>query len=124
MFALRRLRQIARQFVHERGNPAHFLHLLQLRFEVLQIETFARFEFFSQARGFHMIDLALRLLNQAQHIAHAEDALRHTVGVKRLEPREFFRDTREFNRLARHLPHRQGRAAARIAIQLGQHYAG
>jgi hypothetical protein len=39
-------------------------------------------------------NLALGLLDQAQHVAHAEDPLRHAVGVEALELVELLAESR------------------------------
>ena len=64
-----------------------------------------------------------RLLDQAQHVAHAEDPLRHAVGVEALELVELLARAREQDRLAGDRLDRQRRAAARVAVELGHHHA-
>ncbi len=60
------------------------------------------------------------LLDERQHVAHAEDAARHAVGVERLELVELLAGTREEDRLADDLLHRQRGTAARVAVDLGE----
>ena len=71
-----------------------------------------------------MVDLAVHLLDQAHHIAHAEDARGHALRIERLERLGLLPDAQEHDRLAGHLAHRQRRTAARIAIRLGEDDAG
>ena len=66
----------------------------------------------------------MRLLDERQHIAHAEDARRHAVGVEHLDVGQLFAYAAKLDRLARHRPDGQRRAAARVAVELGQHDAG
>ena len=66
----------------------------------------------------------MHILNQRQHIAHAENARSHAVGVERLQPGEFFADTGKLDRLAGDVPYRQRSTAACITIELGQHNSG
>ena len=62
----------------------------------------------------------MRLLDQRQDVAHAEDARRHALGMERLEAVELLADAGELDRLAGDVAHRQRRAAARVAVELGQ----
>jgi hypothetical protein len=63
-------------------------------------------------------------LDQADDIAHAEDAPRDPLGMKSLDPVDRLTRARELDRLAGYRPHRQGRAAARISVHAGQHHPG
>ena len=45
-------------------------------------------------------------------------------GWKASRPSIFSRDADELDRLAGHVAHRERRAAARIAVELGEHHAG
>ena len=64
------------------------------------------------------------LLDQRQHVAHAEDARSHAVRLEGLQRVGFFADADEQDRLPGDLAHRERRAAARVAVGLGQHHAG
>ena len=105
-------------------HTAHLAHLADLRLEVVEVETFARLDFPGQLDRLIAIDLLVRLLDQRQHIAHAEDARGHALRVENLEAVELLGDTGEFDRRAGYPPHRQCRAATRIAVEFGQHDAG
>ena len=70
-----------------------------------------------------LVELALGLLDQAHHVAHAEDPLRHAVGVEALELVELLAGGGEQDRLAGDGLHRQRRAAAGVAVELGHHDA-
>ena len=67
--------------------------------------------------------VGLDLLDERQHVAHAEDAARHAIGVERLELVELLAGTREEDRLADDFLHRQRRATARVAVDLGEDHA-
>ena len=67
--------------------------------------------------------VGLGLLDEREHVAHAEDAARHAVGVERLEVVELLAGTREEDRLADDLLHRQRGATARVAVDLGEDHA-
>ena len=66
----------------------------------------------------------LGLLDQREHVAHAEDAARHAVGMERLERVELLADAGEEDRQARDFLDRQRGAAACVAVELGQDDAG
>ena len=55
-----------------------------------------------------------------EHVAHAEDAAGHAVGVELLEVGELLARGREGDRLADDLLHRQRGAAAGVAVELGE----
>ncbi len=65
----------------------------------------------------------LDLLDEREHVAHAEDAARHPVGMERLELVELLAGTGEENRLADDFFHRQRGTAARVAVDLGEDHA-
>ena len=59
-----------------------------------------------------------------EHVAHAEDAAGHPVGVEDVEVLELLAVGREQDRHAGDLAHRQRGATAGVAVELGQHDAG
>ncbi len=80
---------------------------------------------FSSRRGrLFLVDGLGRLLHQADDIAHAQDAAGEPIGVKRLELVELFADAGKFDRALGHFAHGKRRAAAGVAIELGEHQAG
>ena len=66
------------------------------------------------------LDRLLGLLDQGQHVAHAEDPGGHPVGVEDLELVELLPDRGELDRLAGDRLHRERGAAARVAVELRQ----
>ena len=70
-----------------------------------------------------LVELALGLLDQGHHVAHAEDPLGHAVGVEALELVELLARGGEQDRLAGDGLDRQRGAAAGVAVELGHHDA-
>ena len=70
-----------------------------------------------------VVEGRLDLLDEREHVAHAEDAARHAVGVERLELVELLAGTGEQDRLADDFLHRQRGATARVAVDLGEDHA-
>jgi hypothetical protein len=64
------------------------------------------------------------LLDQRDDVAHAQDAAGMALGVEHLQAVDLLAGARELDGRAGDLPHRQRRAAARIAVGLGQDDAG
>ena len=61
------------------------------------------------------------LLNEAQHIAHAQNSACHPVRVEDLNILQLFAHTGELDGFSGNGLDRQGRAASGIAVQLGEH---
>ncbi|MNM78701.1 hypothetical protein D3C81_906120 [compost metagenome] len=118
-----RLLELGRQLVHQVGHAAHFLHLAQLRLEVVHVELAANLDLLRQVGRRLAVDALARLFHQGQDVAHAEDAIGHAGRVERFQAVEFFRNTGKLDRFARDVAHGQGRTAARVTVELGQHDA-
>ena len=99
----------------ERPHLAHLAHLLE---EVLERELFG-FELALQVLGLALVDLLLGFLDQAEDVAHAEDARGHPVRMEALEGVELLPGRGEEDRLAGHRLDRERRAAAGVAVELG-----
>src|SRR5881394_3219328 len=69
------------------------------------------------------LDRRLGLLDEAEHVAHAENPRRHPVRVEVLELVDLLADRDELDRLARDRVDRERRAAARVSVELRQHDA-
>ena len=76
------------------------------------------------ALGLFDLDRLGGALDQADDVAHAEDAAGDALGMERLERVELLAGAGELDRLAGDGAHRQRRAAARIAVHAGQDDAG
>ena len=98
----------------------HAADLLELGQEVLERELVAAQLALERLR-LVLVELLLGLLDEAQHVAHAEDPLGHAVGVEALELVELLARGGEEDRLARHGLDRKCGAAARVAVELGHH---
>jgi hypothetical protein len=68
--------------------------------------------------------MVLRLFDQRHDVAHAEDAAGDAVGLEGFERVHLFAQADEADGLAGDRAHRQGRAAAPVAVHPGQHDAG
>ena len=113
----------ARQHAHDAAQAAHFFQLPQLRQHVLQVEL-TLLHAFGQAFGLILGDGLGGLLDQADDIAHAQNAVGHPFGMEILERVDLFPDAKSLDRLAGDRAHRQGGAAAGVAIDPRQHNAG
>src|SRR5919199_1667743 len=103
----------------QRPHPAQRLELLE---EVLERELVAAQLALELAR-LVLLELLLGLLDERHDVAHAEDPLRHPLGVEALELVELLAHAREQDRLAGDRLDAQRRAAARVAVELGHHHA-
>ena len=65
----------------------------------------------------------LGLLDQGEHVAHAEDPRGHPVGVEDVEVGELLAVRGEHDRLAGDRRDRQRGATAGVAVELGEHHA-
>ncbi len=74
-------------------------------------------------RGGH-IDTGRDLFNQRHDVTHAQDATGMALGIKDFQAVELFAGARKLDGRAGDLPHAERRAAARVAIGLGQDDAG
>ena len=69
-------------------------------------------------------NVLLGALDERQHVAHAQDAAGQPVGVERLERVGLLAGAQELDRQPGHRADRQRRAAAGVAVDLGQDQAG
>src|SRR5919107_4481472 len=107
----------ARQHAEDRLQRPHLAQRLELLEEVLEREIVAAKLALELAR-LVLLELALGLLDQRHDVAHAEDPLRHALGVEALELVELLPHAREHDRLARDRLHAERRAAAGVAVEL------
>jgi hypothetical protein len=66
-----------------------------------------------------LVELFLCLFDQRQHVAHAENAAGHSLGMKFLERVQMLAGAHELERHASHGLDREGSAAAGVAVELG-----
>src|SRR5690606_36909396 len=88
------------QFIHQRAQPAHATHLLQLVTEVFKIEALAFLQLVRELLGLGLVELLLGLLDQAEHVAHAENARGDPVRMEGLEGVGLLAYAEELDRLA------------------------
>ncbi|MNM44050.1 hypothetical protein D3C81_549410 [compost metagenome] len=98
--------------------------MLQLVTEVFEVETLALLQLLGQFVGLFLVEGLLGLLDQAEYVAHAEDARSNTVGVERLERFALLAHTDELDRLAGNGAHRQRSTATGVTVDLGQDHTG
>ena len=102
---------------------AHILEGLELLEQIVHVELVAAHPALKPRRLFD-VDLFLRPFDEGLHVAHAEDARGHAVGVVVLQRRRAFAGTDELDRKAGGRFHRQRRAASRVAVHFGQYQTG
>ena len=76
------------------------------------------------ALGLLGVEGLLGLLDEGEHVAHAEDARGHPLGVEDVEVGELLAGGGEHDRLAGDVPHRQRGTTAGVAVELGEDDAG
>src|SRR5690606_33252900 len=96
----------------------------QLLLEILQVEAFALLDLRSQLLRFFLIYFLFYILDQRQHVAHAEDAGGNAIGMEGFETIDLLTDAEELDRLAGDMTHRQRSTAARVAVGLGEDHTG
>ena len=99
----------------------HGFHLHHLVVKVLKGKAVG-FQLFLHLSGLLGVIRLFCLLDEGQHIAHAQNAVGHPVGMERLDVLQLFADTGELDRLSGNGADGKRRAASRVAVQLGQHH--
>src|SRR4051795_11105845 len=111
-----------REHPEDVGQRAHPADLPELVEEVLERELVAA-QLALEVLGVLLVDLLLGLLDEGEDVAHPEDPLGHAVGVEALEVLELLARGGEEDRLAGDGLDRQRRAAAGVAVELGEDHA-
>ena len=119
LFVLRGAWHHAEQ-VLDRAELAQHAELLD---EVLEGEPLTGHHPVGHRRGLIGVERLLRLLDQAEHVTHVQDARGHPVRVEHVEVGQLLAGGREHDRLAGQRRDRQRRATAGVTVQLGQHHA-
>src|SRR6185295_15818114 len=70
------------------------------------------------------VDEGLGLLDEAEDVAHPENAPDHAGGIEGLEGVDLLAETRELDRPARDRGRGERGSAPRVAVELAQHDAG
>ena len=112
-----------RDHFHQAAEGAHALDQAHLLQKIGEVEG-GLLQLLLHAGHIGQLHFLLGLLHQGEHIAHAEDAAGHALGVEGLQGLHLFAGADELDRGAAHLADREGGAAAAVAIELGQHGAG
>ncbi len=73
--------------------------------------------------GLLLIHLGLGLLDETEHVAHAQDSLGHPVGMERLQIGDLLTHPDKFDWFICDVMYRESCAAACISIELGQDHA-
>ena len=113
----------ARHHARQHPQPAHRAHLLKLHRQVVEVEL-ALFQIAGELFGVFFLDRRGRAFDQADNIAHAQNAVGNAGRAERFDRVELFTGAGKFDRLAGDRAHRKRRPAARIAVHASQHDAG
>ena len=98
---------------------AHFLDLLNLAEEIVEVEL-VLLDFALQLLGFLLVVLGLCALHEADDIAHTKDAVGHSLGVEHVEGFHFLACADKFDGFVHHGANTQGCTAAGVAIEFCQ----
>ena len=122
LVGVKALGHIARQHPGDLAQITHILQLLQL-LQIIRKRQPVFPQLLLQLLCLLLIVLLLRLLNKGQHIAHTQNAGGHAVGMEQFDHIQLLAGTHKFDGLSGSRPDGQGRTAAGVAVQLGQHHA-
>ena len=100
----------------------HLLQLLHLLEEVVEGELAVQ-QLLGGRLGLILLERLLGLLDEGEHVAHAQDAAGHAVGVELLELAELLAGGREGDRAADHFLDAERRAATGVAVELRHDHA-
>ncbi len=111
------------EHAHQLFERAHLFDLAELVAKILEGEiVFAELAF--ELAGFLFVDVLFGFFDQAEDVAHAENAGDDAVGIERLERVVFFADADEFYRRAGNFADGEGCAAASVAVELREDDTG
>src|SRR5215203_570692 len=112
-----------RQHLQDRGERPQLLELPELVAQILEGELLAD-DALGQALRLGLVEAALGLLDERQHVAHADHPRGHALGVEQLEVVRLLADAHEADGHLGDGADRQGGAAAGVAVELGEDDAG
>ena len=107
------------QHAHDIVHGAQFFDLLQLAQKIIEAE-FVLQHAPRKDLGLLLVKILFRLLDQGQHVAHAQDLRGQALGVEFLQIGGFFADADELDRLAGDADDGKGGPAAGVGVELGQ----
>jgi hypothetical protein len=102
---------------------AKFFHLPQLNQEIIKREL-AFAHFLLEPFGVFEVDRLSGAFDEADDVAHAEDARGHAFGMERFEIVEFFTDTNELDGFPGNCFEAQGGSATSVPVEFGEDGAG
>ena len=108
---------------HDAAHAAHLLHLAQLVGEIVQVEL-AGLHLPGDRSGLFRVDRLGGLFDQADDVAHAEDAVGDAAREEFLQRVHLLAGADQLDRLAGDGTHGERRAAAAVAVHAGEHEAG
>ena len=106
--------------LHQPTKRAHSLDQAHLLKEIREIEA-GLLQLLLHLGHIGELHLLGGLLHQGEHVAHAEDAAGHPLGMEGLQGLHLFAGADELDRCPAHLADREGRAPPGISVQLGEH---
>ena len=101
------------------GQGAHLLHLPHLLQKVVEVQLPLLYPLGGGGSAF-LVHLGAGLFNQGHHIAKTQNTGGHALRVEGLQVADLLPHTGKLNGLAGGSLHRKGRAAAGVAVQLGE----
>ena len=112
------------QHLEDALHGAHLLDLPQLVAEVFEREAVAEQGLLGELLGLFAVERGFGLLDERHHVAHAQDAADDAVGMEGLEGVGLFAHADELDGLAGDVADGERRAAAGVAVHLGEDHAG
>ena len=113
--------QLPGHHTHELIDVAHALDLNQLVVVILQGKAVLA-NLFLQLLRLLLVEVLLRFFDQRQHVAHAQNAGGHAVGMEGLDHVQLLAGADELDGLARRRADGERRAAPGVAVQLGEQH--
>ena len=79
--------------------------------------------FFVELSSLLDVELLLGTFYERNHVAHAQDSVRHAVGMEDVQGLHFFARTDKFDGLLNDLANAERRTSSGVAVEFGQDYA-
>ena len=100
---------------------SHFLDLLYLAKEVVEVELVLLY-FLLKLACLLLVELLLGALNKRYDVAHAKDAVCHTVGMEYVDGLHLLSGTNKLDRLSDNSPDTQCRTTTRVTVKFGKYH--